>query len=329
MILKCLFITIVFCSVGFAATIQNVHSTAPSDPNHLDAINWDLASSWTVGIGGVDILPGGATPALGDGDICNIGAQGLPANQTVYIPYYAPDADPNGLTHPYVRYIRMDNGAIVNQNGGSLTTWGGITIGQDAGLLGSVYNLNAGSLTLGPLDTSIIAYLGGSGGELNVAAGATFTSNAHTLVGRGGAGVLNSYGDVAINSNLEMGGLGGASGIVNVYDGTFSVTGLAYQGLGTAEFNFFGGDIYLTGDLRGIGDYTWFNHCQTYTEEYDAGTDTTHLYYITEGDCLCGDPGTTYDVMDFNTDCNVNLLDFAEFASAWLVCTEPNPANCN
>jgi hypothetical protein len=314
-------VMMVFCGVGFAATIQNVQSTAPSDGA---AINWDLASSWTVGIGGVDILAGGATPAAGDGDICNIGANGLPANQTVYIADAI--ADSNGLTHPYVRYIRMDNGAVVNQNGQDLTTWGGITIGQD--FLGSVYNLNAGSLTLGPLDVSIIAYVGGSG-ELNVASGATFTSNAHTVVGRGGDGILNSYGDVVINNPLEMGGLGGASGIVNVYDGTFTVTGTVYQGQGTAEFNFHGGDIYLTGDLRGIGDYTWFHHCQTYTEEYDSGTNTTHLYYITEGDCLCGDAGTTYDVMDFNTDCNVNLLDFAEFTFAWLVCTEPNPANCN
>ena len=263
-------ITIFFTHSAVAATIQNVHSTASSGGA---AIDWDSSSSWTVGIGGPAILPGGTTPALGDGDICNISANGLPANQTVTIS--------GALTHPYVRYIRMDNGAVVNQNGQDLTTWGGITIAQDDfGSQKSIYNLNAGSLTLGPLDTSIIAFLPGSSGELNVAAGATFTSNAHTLVGRGGAGVLNSYGDVAINSNLEMGGLAGASATVNVYDGTFSVTGALYQGGGFADFNFYGGDIYLTGDIRGIGDYSWFNKYGTgYIEIYDVGTNTTHLYY--------------------------------------------------
>jgi hypothetical protein len=118
---------------------------------------------------------------------------------------------------------------------------------------------------------------------LNVAAGATFTTNSHTVLGRGGAGVLNSYGDVAINSNLEMGGLAGASATVNVYDGTFSIAGTAYQGGGAADFNFHGGDIYLTGDVRGIGDYSWFNvlgNSANYTEEYDAGI--THLSYVPE-----------------------------------------------
>jgi hypothetical protein len=38
---------------------------------------------------------------------------------------------------------------------------------------------------------------------------------------------------------------------------------------------------------------------------------------------VCGVLGQVYKPMDFNTDCYVNLLDFAEFASAWLDCTDP------
>ena len=54
-----------------------------------------------------------------------------------------------------------------------------------------------------------------------------------------------------------------------------------FAGGGAADFNFFGGDIYLTGDIRGIGDYSWFNvlgNSANYTEEYDAGI--THLSYV-------------------------------------------------
>ncbi len=263
-------IALIFTHSAVAAIIQNVQSTAPSGGA---AIDWDLVSSWTVGVGGPGILAGGATPALGDGDIANIGAAGAPANQSVTIS--------GDLTHPYVRYIRMDSGALVNQNGGSLTTWGGITIGQD--LLGSVYNLNAGSLTLGASDVTVMAWNPGSSGELNVAAGATFTTNPHSIIGRGGAAVLNSYGDVTFNSNLEMGGLATATALINVYDGTFSIAGALFAGAGSADFNFHGGDIYLTGDIRGIGDYSWFNvlgNSADYREEFDAGI--THLSYVPE-----------------------------------------------
>ena len=43
-------------------------------------------------------------------------------------------------------------------------------------------------------------------------------------------------------------------------------------------------------------------------------------------DPVCGDWG--YATMDFNHDCYVDFLDFATFAQDWLVCSEPNDANC-
>ena len=42
----------------------------------------------------------------------------------------------------------------------------------------------------------------------------------------------------------------------------------------------------------------------------------------------CGDPGTQYASGDINKDCKVDFLDFAEFANSWLICTDPNQANC-
>ncbi len=34
---------------------------------------------------------------------------------------------------------------------------------------------------------------------------------------------------------------------------------------------------------------------------------------------FCGEPGTSYDAMDFNKDCHVNLLDFTIFAESWQI----------
>jgi hypothetical protein len=41
----------------------------------------------------------------------------------------------------------------------------------------------------------------------------------------------------------------------------------------------------------------------------------------------CGDWG--YHPMDFNLDCNVNMLDFAVFAGSWLECTMPGDPGCD
>lgn len=43
----------------------------------------------------------------------------------------------------------------------------------------------------------------------------------------------------------------------------------------------------------------------------------------------CGDPGTQYLDYDYNTDCYVNLVDFAVFAGVWLQCTDPAQAACD
>ena len=42
----------------------------------------------------------------------------------------------------------------------------------------------------------------------------------------------------------------------------------------------------------------------------------------------CGDPGTEYASGDINKDCKVDWQDFALFANTWLICTDPNRANC-
>jgi hypothetical protein len=54
-------------------------------------------------------------------------------------------------------------------------------------------------------------------------------------------------------------------------------------------------------------------------------------------DTLCTKPANCTEVwelglgmqMDFNHDCYVNMLDFAEFAEVWLVCNNPEDANCD
>jgi len=48
--------------------------------------------------------------------------------------------------------------------------------------------------------------------------------------------------------------------------------------------------------------------------------------YVNVEDNDCGAWG--YSPMDFNLDCYVDLKDFAEFASHWLECTEPDNPNC-
>jgi hypothetical protein len=42
----------------------------------------------------------------------------------------------------------------------------------------------------------------------------------------------------------------------------------------------------------------------------------------------CGDPGTQYADGDINKDCKVDWQDFVLFANTWLICTDPNQANC-
>ena len=43
----------------------------------------------------------------------------------------------------------------------------------------------------------------------------------------------------------------------------------------------------------------------------------------------CGDLGTVYYVGDMTGDCYVNLADYADFASQWLWCTDPERPECD
>jgi hypothetical protein len=46
--------------------------------------------------------------------------------------------------------------------------------------------------------------------------------------------------------------------------------------------------------------------------------------FLMELSPVCGDPWHPYPIGDLNYDCHVDFYDFAEFASNWLECTDPN-----
>jgi hypothetical protein len=50
--------------------------------------------------------------------------------------------------------------------------------------------------------------------------------------------------------------------------------------------------------------------------------------YIAPSPDYCGDEGTVYPDGDINKDCKVDWQDFAMFADSWLLCSDPNQANC-
>jgi hypothetical protein len=84
-------------------------------------------------------------------------------------------------------------------------------------------------------------------------------------------------------------------------------------------------DDELSGDFaEGDPHSTTVSHTISGADEYaDLDVDSVTVS-ILDNDC----GSWPYDTMDFDLDCDVDVDDFAEFASRWLVCTVPNAPGC-
>ncbi len=150
-------------------------------------------------------------------------------------------------------YVGNGGTGYVHQTGGSVT----------AGSLEPGY-ASQGTYTL-------------SGGTLNLT-----DTGWDLLLGRGNNGTFNLEGGTLNSAGQIWMGFSGGTGVFNMTGGTLvsNKAGSAFQ-FTQGEFNFGGGDIYLKGDQAGAGNNAWFikTGTGTYTETYDAPTDTTHLFY--------------------------------------------------
>lgn len=59
----------------------------------------------------------------------------------------------------------------------------------------------------------------------------------------------------------------------------------------------------------------------------DALFDNATLFLVAP--TFCGDMNTVYLRADLNSDCDVNLADFADFAGQWLLCSDPADSACD
>ena len=136
----------------------------------------------------------------------------------------------NGLR---LGYLRVDNGATVNYNGGTsgvMTILGGGT--SFVGKTGNgTWDINSGSIkteaTSGNLG-NLKLFIGGetnadknSVGTVNIASGVTYTAGSQEInVGSWGTGYLNIYGTMTTSKLLRLAEhSGGSAGTITVYDG--------------------------------------------------------------------------------------------------------------
>ena len=124
------------------------------------------------------------------------------------------------------------------------------------------YNMQGGTLDILAADTLLALSWGGASGTMN-----------------------QTGGDVNVAFNVKLSNYSDATGTYNMDGGTLTAADIIAGG-GVANFNFAAGDIYLDGNVVGFDAANAFFNVTgdpgLYTETYDDGSDTTHLYYIPE-----------------------------------------------
>ena len=96
-----------------------------------------------------------------------------------------------------------------------------------------------------------VGYFAGASGNVTVSGtGSLWTNRANLYVGKEGAGTLTigDDGAVSVAQTLTMADLGSSSGTVNLQGGSLTAQSMA-TGAGTANFNWTGGTLAITGPL--------------------------------------------------------------------------------
>ena len=173
------------------------------------------------------LIKSGAATLNFSGNISSTGFE-----TTAGVTNFGTEADPNanGLR---LGYLRVDNGATVNYNGGTsgvMTILGGGTsfVGKQGN---GTWNINSGSIgteaTSGNLG-NLKLFIGGetnadknSVGTVNIASGVTYNAGSQEInVGSWGTGYLNLYGTMTTSALLRVAEhSGGSAGTITVYDG--------------------------------------------------------------------------------------------------------------
>ncbi|KKT05440.1 MAG: Type V secretory pathway, adhesin AidA [Parcubacteria group bacterium GW2011_GWA2_43_17] len=202
----------------------------------------------------------------------------------------------------------------------------------------------------------------GENGTLNVVAGGKIGTPlfgpGETWIGaNGGIGILSidGAGSIAKSEGWRIGAAASGSAVVNITNGGVLQSGTQSWGNyihATATVNIINGTMVILGGgpfdindggvikISGTSTFTWAGDHRTQINGYIVAGKiaspssccplvVSYVGLMTNvavaGGCTC----TTYSPGDFNHDCYVDFLDFADFASQWLSCTDPLNAACS
>ena len=219
-------ITITSSAASKWATLELAQESGEINFTRNVVSNW-YSNSATGGNQTGRLIKSGAATLNFSGNISSTGFE-TTAGVTNFGTEAAPNA--NGLR---LGYLRVDNGATVNYNGGAnktMTILGGGTsfVGKTSN---GTWNINSGSIetesTSGNLG-NLKLYIGGetnadknSVGTVNIASGVTYNAGSQEInVGSWGTGYLNLYGTMTTSKLLRLAEhSGGSAGTITVYNG--------------------------------------------------------------------------------------------------------------
>ena len=169
------------------------------------------------------LIKSGAATLNFSGNISSTGFE-TTAGVTNFGTEAAPNA--NGLR---LGYLRVDNGATVNYNGGTNGTMT-ILAGSPsfAGKNGNgTWNINSGSIGTAGAVANLKLYIGGetsadknSVGTVNIASGVTYNAGSQVIqVGSYGTGNLNIHGTMTSDAQIRLAEHTGSSGTIHIYSG--------------------------------------------------------------------------------------------------------------
>ncbi|KKT07564.1 MAG: hypothetical protein UV78_C0003G0014 [Parcubacteria group bacterium GW2011_GWA2_43_17] len=248
------------------------------------------------------------------------------------VPTMTPDSNGN----PHINLTDANACTLDGTQPHAVCQW--LNLGSSAGQTGTLNVVSGGTIggdigtpAFGPGETWI--GLNGSNGILNIDGIGSFAKSEGWRIGAGavdgGSAVVN-----ITNGGKMAGGTWNnyihATGTVNIIDGTMEVvmlgSSLTIDAGGRIVLYpngkldlYYGDQTNLVNGLIAQGRITSNSSRCSLEVFYDEDTNWTHV----TSTCKC----TTIKTGDLNRDCYVNFLDFADFASQWLSCTDSlNPA---